>query len=405
VPRFYFFLTILTLWGAIMGGHPAGVSAQNTPFPTSLAPETQADYTFGQSMAFSLAITNSPKLTAGNLFISTPQFTNTYSVAFDLNANEGERLSLQHTLDLAQVRIQPFTTVTYWWSVQDEAGQLYEVARQTFGYDDDQFQWKFNEQANIQIYWIADGLDLGQVALDVVLESLPGIQSVIQAELPKPLRIYLYPSGNDLRAALRLTGQEWVAGHASPELGVIMLAAENPRTAVVDLRRRLPHEISHLLLYRATQTNYTNLPKWFDEGLATTFETVPNPNYEPALQTALANNTLFPFAQLCERFPDQTNEQIYQAYAQSWSFVSYLQTTHGDKALQEMINAFNDGADCETAVQRAIGLSLEEATEQWLAEIQPEGNTAVFNQNLIWLVILFGGFALTVLLLVAPRKK
>jgi hypothetical protein len=375
----------------------------NEPPPASLQANSSAGYTFGQQMYFDLSFTNLPPIQRGTLFISTPQFASSYTTDFNINAQPGEQLQIRQTLDLTSTPLQPFATVTYWWLLQGEDGTLYDIPRQTIEYADNQFAWKKTAQDGVEVYWVTDELDLGQMALDVVGESLPAIQAIIPADLPQPLRIYLYPTADDLRAALRLTGQAWLGGHASPEIGVIMLPVENPRTAVVELRRRLPHELTHLLMYRAMGTNYPNVARWFEEGLATSFEAVPNPNYDPALQEALADDTIIPFATLCQSFPESSTEQVYRAYAQSASLVQFIRTEYGDEALRQLIMAFADGADCDTAVQRALNQPLDTLIQAWYTSLRPAPTVQLVNQNLFWLLLIIGGFALVSLLIFVPR--
>lgn len=394
----WFLLLLIACWAVW-----ATPALAQTAVPATLSPEGEVAYAFGQQMTFSLQVRNEPLLQSAVLFVSTPQFENTYSHQLPIEAGKGDLINLRHELDLTAVPLQPFTLVTYWWVLEAADGALYELPHANLEYADDQFVWKETAQAGVEIYWVADGLDLGQVALDVVLESLPRIQSVVQADLPNPLSIYLYPSASDLRAALRLSGQDWVAGHASPELGVVLLPAENPRTAVVDLRRRIPHELSHLLVYRAAGTGYANMPRWFDEGLATLFESVPNPNYEPALQDALASDQIIPFEELCVSFPDSSTNQVYRAYAQSGSLVAFIQARYGNEALQNMLSALADGATCETFVERGLGISQQQLVDDWMRDVQPSTSYNLISQNLIWLIILFGGFAVTLLLLFTGR--
>ena len=375
------------------------VDAQTTP-PASLNAQPTASYTFGQWLDFGLMIVNNPVLTKATLHISTPQFTTTYLTEFPITADNGATLQLQHRINTAELYIQPFTTVTHWWTLTAADGTLYELEPQSLAYDDDTFPWKTQEEAGIEMYWIADGLDLGQVGMDIVKESLPRILSIIPGNMSDGIRIYLYPSATDFQEALQLTEQAWVGGHASPELGVIMLPAENPRTAVVDLRRRIPHELSHLVLHQATAAQYENVPRWFDEGLGTLFESIPNPNYATALEKALANDTIVPFSQLCTQFPTQSSDEILQAYAQSHSLMGYIQDTYGNQKIQEMIIALADGANCETVTTRVLDRSIDQLTADWLATVNPNSGLGLgLSSNLIWLIVIFAGFGLTVLLL------
>lgn len=388
-------LTLLGLW--LVGFSAQTTHAQETPPATASATST-ADYTFGQGLDFALNLVNEPQITLATLHISTPQFSTTYLAEFPVNAELGATLQLQHSLNLTEVYIQPFTTVTYWWSLIAADGSLYEVPQQTLAYNDDTFPWKTQIEAGIEMYWIADGVNLGQVGMDIVKESLPRILSIVQGDMSNGIRIYLYPSANDFQAALRLTRQEWVGGHASPELGIIMLPAENPRTAVVDLRRRLPHELSHLVLYEATKEQYQNVPRWFDEGLATLFEAIPNPNYAVTLEEMFANNDIIPFNQLCTQFPAHSTEDVLRAYAQSHSLMSYIQNTYGNQKIQEMIVALADGATCDTVTTRVLNRTLDQLTADWLDAVQPNSGFGI-SQNMVWLIIIFAGFGLTVVLL------
>ena len=395
------FAPILLILALILTLSAAPLTYAQSPPPDSLNASPTASYTFGQGLDFGLMLVNNPVLTTATLHVSTPQFTTTYLAEFPIAADNGATIQLQHTINLAELYIQPFTTVTHWWTLTAADGTLYELPAQTLAYDDNTFPWKIQEEAGIGMYWIADGLDLGQVGMDVVKESLPRILSIIPANMSDGIRIYLYPSADDFQAALSLTQQEWVGGHASPELGVIMLPAENPRTAVVDLRRRIPHELSHLVLYQATGAQYHNVPRWFDEGLGTLFESIPNPNYATALEKALANDTLVPFSQLCTQFPNQSNDEILQAYAQSHSLMTYIQDTYGNQKIQEMIIALADGATCETVTTRTLDRSIDQLTADWLAAVNPNSGLGGLglSSNLIWLIVIFAGFGLTVLLL------
>ena len=102
-------------------------------------------------------------------------------------------------------------------------------------YIDDRFAWQKVERDGVLVYWSGDDATIAEVALDVTADALPGIVDAIPIDPALPLRIYIYPTVADLRAGLRLTGRDWVGSHAHPELGVIMLAANNPQTAAAEL--------------------------------------------------------------------------------------------------------------------------------------------------------------------------
>ena len=375
--------------------------------PLQAQPESgwlsSADYAFGQVMTFHLSGQSDAELTGATLLFQAPEFDNTFVATVPLiNAPlaDGRQLTLSHPVDLSQVRLAPFTTVTYWWVLETAVGQTITLPEQQILYQDDQFVWQALAQDNVQVHWTGEDLALGQLALDVVAEALPRWQAM--TPLPENLAfdLYLYPSSADLRAALRLTGRDWVGAHAHPELGVLLVTAVNSRTAATDLRQSIPHEMTHYLLYQTLgPVAYEELPVWLSEGLATTMEATTNPNYALVLETAVANQHTLPFADLCDRFPAAEDEAVL-AYAQSESLTRFIQERYGNQALQMMLTAFADGLACDAGVQRGTGLSLAELEKAWLAAQQPQTPLAhFFRQNSVWLLLLMGGFLMTGLII------
>ncbi len=381
-------------WGLLA---PRSVVAQAPLFTSSV------EYDFGQEIRFYLVAENVPEITAVTLFLSAPEFPNALSdtVTFTL----ATPLVITHVLNLAQLRLAPFTTVTYWWVLTTDRGELLTTPEQTLNYVDNQFSWRTQQTAEGAISWTGDDPALGQLAADIVRESLPVLQSFLPVMQLNPLRVYIYPSSADLRAALRLTGRDWVGAHAHPELGVILVTAVNPRTAATDLRQSLPHELVHHLLYQATGPQYEALPVWLAEGLATLAESAPNPAYAVVLETAVANQATIPFNQLCETFPT-TEADALLAYAQSHSLVQYIQANYGSRTLQEMVLAVTDGADCEAVVLRTLNQSLDDLNQSWLRSLQPHSPFWQFwlDNGLIF-ALLLAGFGLTTLVILAPTRR
>jgi hypothetical protein len=293
--------------------------------------------------------------------------------------------------------------VTYWWHLEDGQGRAIDIPPQTLEYVDDQFAWQELRASGVTVRWAADDRSIGQVALDVVAEALPDLQAIMPVELADPLRIYIYPTANDLRAALRLTGRDWIGAHARPELGVIVVAAANPRTAAVDLGGDLRHELSHLLLFQAAGDGYAAVPRWLDEGLASTFEGEDNGSYDAVLQDALAAGETIPFRELCGSFPE-TGDRTLLAYAQSVSLVRFIQVEYGSQAIAEMVRAIAEGADCLTVTGRVLGVSLSELNRDWLQQQAPQTGLAdVWRRGGPFLLVVLAGFALMLLIVANPR--
>jgi hypothetical protein len=380
-------------------GARGSVLAQTTDF----AFRSDASYTFGQKLHFQLTATTSEDVEEVMLFFKAPEFPNTFRVRVLFTAEE--TIEADYSVDLADVRLSPFTTVTYWWILSTESGEELSVPQRQLSYEDNQFDWREARQEGIRIYWTGEESGLGQLTLDIIAEAIPQLETVLPGQSSSALRFYIYPSSADLRAALRLTGRDWVGGHADPELGVILLVSVNAKTAATDLRRSIPHELTHFRLYQATGANYDTLPLWFSEGLATTMEAAPYAGYEVLLKSALDSDTTIPFSELCYQFPP-AEERALLAYAQSASLVDFIKTRYGDHVLRELVEAFADGADCQAGVQRTLQMSLDDLNQAWLGKQEPRPALVSFLvDNSLWLLLLAGGFGLSRLLFVNPSAR
>jgi hypothetical protein len=367
-----------------------------------IASQSQAEYFFGQAIDFSLFVQGSEPISVVTLFYRSADMPVTTTINVPIEPDQ--EVMATYTVDLTQIRLAPFTTVSYWWQVTDIGGNIFDIAAQSLTYEDDRFEWQQLSEANTIVRWTSDDPAVGRLALDIVNETMPRLTDVIPGTLPDPLRIYIYPAASDLQASLRLTGRDWVGGHANPELGVILVTAANARTAATDLRQSIPHELTHLMLYQVTGSSYGSLPRWFNEGLATVMEANPDPNEAIILEEALAAGTTIPFAQLCGGFP-LDGRQVVLAYAQSTSLLRYIQTGYGNGALNRMVVALADGADCESVVSRELTISLAQLNQDWLRSLNAQPSLSMFVQDsLVWLLLLVAGFVLMVFFLWPVRR-
>ena len=366
-----------------------------TVFAQTAGVESSADYAFGQVVTFKLLLDDAATVETVTLFFQAPEFDTTYVAEVPLTSGEAS-----YAVDLDQVRLAPFTTVTYWWQIENKDGSTVSVPEQTLSYVDDQFEWQSLMQAGTTVNWTDDDVALGQLAQDIVVETQPALAAFIPNIPDADFELYIYPSSADLRAALRLTGRDWVGAHAHPELGVLLVTAVNSRTAATDLRQSIPHEMVHYNLYQVLGANYENVPVWFNEGLASIIESNPNPNYERVLKTAVATQSTIPMSQLCDRFP-LAEDQAVLAYAQSLSLIEYIQDRYGNSGIQQLIAAYANGGDCDSGVEQALGLSSVELESAWLQSQQVRTPVAqFFFENGLWLLLLVGGFVIAGLLFV-----
>jgi hypothetical protein len=225
--------------------------------------------------------------------------------------------------------------------------------------------------------------------MDVGKRGLQSVDDLIPTDVTTPIDIWVYSDAADLQGALVLGGQSWVAGHASPELGVVMVSIKPGVEQSIELERQVPHELAHILLFRRIGANYARLPAWLTEGMATMAELYPNPDYASSLKIATENNSLLPLTDLCATFPPDT-ANAFLAYAESASFTRYLVDKYGTAKLSALASAYADGLDCEQGARQALNLSLSQLEVQWRESTLGENRSGVVAYNLFPYLVLLG---------------
>ena len=289
----------------------------------------------------------------------------------------------------------------YWWQVENQDGTRLESEPVSFVYADNRYNWLQVAEDGIEVYYAVDEPTLGHTALRVAKEGLARMADLLPGPLSEQVSIYIYPTADELRTALRLAGREWVGGHADPDWSVILVSASGSPASLLALQSTIPHELAHLVVYQAAGGKGNQVPMWLHEGLAVRNEPRPDPTFAIALDEAIAKGTLAPLASLCAAFPADEAGAI-QAYAQSASIVRYLQNRFGNQRLKELLAAYGDGADCDGGVQRVLNLSLVELEAAWLADLgatTQRADKGVDTRGLLpWAGLIGGGTILATLL-------
>jgi hypothetical protein len=186
---------------------------------------------------------------------------------------------------------------------------------------------------------------------------------------PSPTLIYLAPTWEAFQE-VQPQGQPptWAVGTAYPAHNLIILRSprgiKGGRTEVEEVLR---HEYVHLVLARALEGH--EAPHWLDEGFTMLQSRGWSISWTYILSRGVLSKALIPLAELANGFPlDQHQAQL--AYAQSFSFVSYIKNEYGAEALTRLIKGIAHGLDTETALRLATGLGLRSLERGWKAELK-----------------------------------
>jgi hypothetical protein len=186
---------------------------------------------------------------------------------------------------------------------------------------------------------------------------------------PSPTLIYLAPTWEAFQE-VQPEGQPptWAVGTAYPAHNLIILRSprgiKGGRTKIEEV---LKHEYAHLVLAMALKGH--EAPQWLDEGFTMLQSRGWSISWTYVLSRGVLSKALIPLAELAYGFPlDQQQAQL--AYAQSFSFVSYIKNEYGTEALARVIKGIAHGLDAEEALRQATGLGLGNLERGWKAELK-----------------------------------
>lgn len=343
---------------------------QATPKAPAPILSADADYQFGQSLTFTIDLNPETNIAEVYVFWQTDASEFTHQGKASIT---GTQAVYKH--DLTSDPLPPFAEVRYWFGVTYPDGEVdrSDTDENTFVYADSRFDWNTiadtSSDGHLMVSWVNGDLVFAQQIIDTARSGIRRAKAILP-NLPTeepPIQIYVYPSAKDVQDALQLTNQSWVAGHADPQLNIILVSIPQGTASRSEMERQIPHEIMHILLYRYVVQNggiYANLPAWLTEGLASSAELIINPDYPVMIYDAWQSDQLLPFASLCQVFPRDPSDTLL-AYAQSTALVRFIQERFGASGVESLIMEYADGKDCVQGSQDALGLPLNLLESEW----------------------------------------
>ena len=211
---------------------------------------------------------------------------------------------------------------------------------------------------------------------DVAPQSIAAVQAEIgpcllalRASFPgaprQPFRVIVHESGAELPKSLQAMHHEGSPGFALLARHEIHLLLAETKANGRGLRPVVMHEIVHELLDQHCGRHGGRLPRWFHEGLA---QVLANDTYLGASEEMIvwraATGQLIPFSDLEAVFPSGRH-MLGIAYAQSYSFVSWLQREYDIKTLVAMAAAVDDETSFDRALVAATHRPTAALQEAW----------------------------------------
>lgn len=317
---------------------------------------------FPDGAVFSLSATSDAEITEVTLrYEVAPDGTRAYGVAECTGAT-----NVQCTFDLetgSRIVLIPGTEITYFWEVEDAAGNRLETEPALYVYEDSRFSWESMSEGNLTVWFYSAGEDEVRDVLQVGLETLERMSGLVGTEVDFPVKVFYYESASDLQEAARSPGE-------TPDRGVITLgevvfsdtALVSADSVPLDVLR---HELTHIVLRRAAKGAFVDVPAWLEEGTAVYAQSRPLSGAEDALELAIERDEVFSVRSLTSSSIGGRGASVSLFYGQSWSLVSFLIDEFGSDKFPELFAVLREGTTVDEALERVYGFDQDGLDNAW----------------------------------------
>lgn len=383
MPRQFYIALLIMLAIALGLPHPIFAQAEVV--------ETSVEYDFGNQITFNAQIKSTSPIETAIVFFQAHNDTHT-SIGLATIEKTGEDFyNLSYTHNIDDYHLRAFSRVDYHWEVNSTQEDKQRFSEESFEYIDNRYSWNSLEEKPFKVHWYEETGDVqfAQSVIDAAQAGYKAADDLLPVTIPNnSLEIYAYPDSESMKAVLQPSSENWVAGHADADLGVIVAILPPGPDQKLLIDQRIPHELMHILLYQYTDPGYANLPTWLNEGLASQVELYPNSDYPILLEDAVKREALIPMVNLCQTFPREASNALL-SYAQAASFTKYLHSTYGTTGLVDLVKAYANGLDCERGAEQALDKSLTQLERAWRNDVLAEDTAlAAINNLLPWLILL-----------------
>lgn len=377
-----------------------------TPPETALAQavptevlETTITHEMGLQITFRFLLQAVSPIENAIIFFQGQEDTHTNLGEMKITPQQENQYELVYVHKMETYRLRAFSEIEYRFEVRMQNGQTFTSPVASYLYDDNRFAWQTLQEGPFQIFWYEGDLLFAQSVLDTAQDGLLHVQELLPFSIPTMVKLYVYTDQRSMQDTLNPSSENWVAGHADPDLNVVVLALPTGPEQRMLMEQRIPHELMHIALYHATAPGYGNLPVWLNEGIASLAELYPNPDYRVFLEDAVARNTLLPMSSLCNSFSREASTALL-SYAQAESFTKYIYQNHGSSGLQQLITTYANGVECERGAKLALGSTLTQLERQWQRDTLSKDTAAAAMRNLLpWLLALLAALAVPLVLI------
>ena len=264
--------------------------------------------------------------------------------------------------DTADRYVPPGTIITYRFEIEDATGGRQQTKPQQFIYRDPRFDWSEVAEGQVTVAYHGPVRSRAQEVLEIMTETIDKMASVLGPHTAEPIRVTIYNNRREMLPALPPGSQtikrELVTqGQASAEFGTILLLGGSSGAGGT-----AAHEVTHILVHRAGDGAFRNVPLWLNEGLAEYANFDPVSQFDRALRNAVEQDRLLP--SFLRSYPGTSGDTII-FYGQSRSMVRFMIARFGAEKMRRLMAALKSGKSPAKSIEHVYGFGLTALDNAW----------------------------------------
>lgn len=202
------------------------------------------------------------------------------------------------------------------------------------------------------------------------------------------IRVFLSPSEKTFNELTNNLVPDWGEGVADPVKNVIVLKSPSQMEDQNHFPKLVKHELVHILIGHSAK-NPHDLPKWFNEGIASYLSADERVSSGEAISKALLSDSIIPLDEIDGVLRFQRTKAAL-AYEESYSFTVYLVENYGFESMVNLIQELQTEKTFAHAFRDVYGIDLFEAEIAWYQYMEKKyrWHFLLDFENFLWISIL-----------------
>ena len=276
-----------------------------------------------------------------------------------------ENESIEHFFSTLQSSryMPPGSKIEYYFEIFNKDGSTFRTEKKYDVLLDSRFNWDIVQGEIVDVFYHGPVSRRAKNVLEACDNSVKDISELLGVESNDRISLIMYNNYSEMfdvvvKKSQTQAGSLITEGQAFATENIVIVDGGSRSALGV-----ATHEITHIIVARATKDSYTGVPLWLNEGLAEYGNIEPDSGYDRYLEWAVDTNRLFPFSSL-NRFPGNPNLTLV-AYGQSRSFIEYLVNQYPEQNMKNLMKGISNRKSFDESFLAAYGKNLNDIESDW----------------------------------------